>query len=391
MSKYIDEYNKEFQKSKNIIVNKKVSIIGIPLSEGQELEGVHLACDDLRRLGLYDVIKSVGWDYEDVGDVKIEKKKNHSDGKLLLNGNLHKNTLNGNIQENTNINGDLHTNHEQNSDLHKNHDKNKCVEDEKNDIYYNNIKNVEVIGKSSENIFKQCDKELKKKNFVLNIGGDHSIAFATILSSVHNYENLKLVWIDAHGDINVPETSPSMNYHGMPLAHALNLFKKRVPGFEWSEKLKYLKPENVALIGIRDIDEYEKIIIKKSKINYYSMFDIDMHGMYNVCKDALEKIDPDNNSPIHVSLDIDSIDVLYAPATGTLAKGGLTYREIHLLLKMLADTKRVVCMDLVEYNPLIDVKDKKLHCDSLPIRADATVTGKLCLEMIARILGNNIT
>uniref|UniRef100_A0A8C9J3J3 Arginase n=1 Tax=Piliocolobus tephrosceles TaxID=591936 RepID=A0A8C9J3J3_9PRIM len=362
MSKYIEEYKKEIQKSKNILVNKKVSIIGIPLSEGQDLEGVHLACDDLRRLGLYDVIKSVGWDYEDVGDVKIEKKKMHSNEKKIL--------LNGNGPEKNDQNG--------------------CVEYEENNIYYNDIKNIEVIGKSSENIFKQCDKELKKKNFVLNIGGDHSIAFATILSSVHNYENLKLVWIDAHGDINVPETSPSMNYHGMPLAHALNLFKKKVPYFEWAEKLKHLKPENVALIGIRDVDEYEKIIIKKSNIHYYSMFDIDKHGMYNICKNALQKIDPDNNSPIHVSLDIDSIDVLYAPATGTLAKGGLTYREIHLLLKMLADTKRVVCMDLVEYNPLMDVKDKKLHCDSLPIHADATVTGKLCLEMIARILGNDI-
>ncbi|CDU16551.1 arginase [Plasmodium yoelii] len=256
--------------------------------------------------------------------------------------------------------------------------------------YYSNIKNAQVIGKFSEQLFQIMSSEIKKKNFILNIGGDHGVAFSSILATLQTYKNLKVIWIDAHGDINIPETSPSGNYHGMSLAHVLGLFKKKVPHFEWSENLLHLKPENVAIIGIRDIDKYEKIILKNCNINYYTMFDIDKKGIYNIICEALNKIDPDQNSPIHISLDIDSVDSIYAPGTGTIAKGGLNYREINLLMKSISDTKRVVSMDIVEYNPLLDENDKAVHGDSLPIDPNATKTGKLCLELIARVLGNDI-
>ncbi|KEG01008.1 arginase, putative [Plasmodium vinckei vinckei] len=382
MYDYIQDYLMNHKDEKNIYVNQSVSIIGSPLAAGQSLGGVNMACDNLRKLGLHNVIKSVGWEYEDVGNIGehtttncILKRKNAP----KMNGNI-------DIKMNRKLNGELNgklngvLNGKLNGELNGRDDS----------TYYNNIKNVETIGKFSEKLFQTMTHELKKKNFVLNVGGDHGVAFASILSSLQLYKNLKVIWIDAHGDINIPETSPSGNYHGMTLAHALGLFKKKTPYFEWSEKLLHLKPEHVAIIGIRDIDKYEKIILRKCNINYYTMFDIDKKGIYNVICEALNRIDPNHNSPIHISLDIDSVDSMFAPGTGTIAKGGLNYREINLLMKVLADTKRVISMDIVEYNPLLDEDDKVVHGDSLPIDPNATKTGKLCLELIARILGNDI-
>lgn len=349
MSKDIEEYYIEKTKNKNIFVNKKVSIIGAKFCEGQSTKGVAKGYDELKKIGLFDVIKSIGWEYEDTGYLEPSTNEISKDSNIILNNN--------------NFN---------------------------NDEYTYTIKNDRCIGKFSELLFHKITQELKKKNFVLNVGGDHSIAFASILSSLQIYKNLKVIWIDAHGDINTPETSPSQNYHGMPLAHILNLFNKKVPGFEWTESMQFLKPENVIIIGLRDVDEFEKLIIKKSKINYYTMFDIEKYGIAKIIENGLNIIDKNEKYPIHISFDVDSIDPFYAPGTGTLARGGLTYREIHYLLKYLSDTNRVVSMDLVEFNPETDVKEPVFHGDSLPISNEAKKTGRLCLELIARVLGNTI-
>ncbi|KJP89447.1 arginase [Plasmodium fragile] len=418
MIECIENYIKNYKEKENMYVKKKVSIIGSPLSAGQPLGGVNLACDNLRMLGLHQVIQSLGWSYEDVGNVCTganissagstvgkDTDGRRTDEQAQLNGT--ENTHNGSSGHTENylngmakMNGDIKLNHccngKSNANLENHSDINnhigegcitkKCVQNN----YYTNIKNVEIVGKFSEKLFRTMSNELKKKNFVLNIGGDHSVAFPSILSSLQFYPDLRVIWIDAHGDINIPETSPSGNYHGMTLAHTTGLFKNKVPSFEWSENLTYLKPENVAIIGIRDIDIYEKIILKKCKINYYTIFDIEKHGIYNTILTALNLLDPQENCPLHISLDIDSVDSFFAPGTGTIAKGGLNYREINLLMKVLADTRRVVSMDLVEYNPSLDENDKKVHSDSLPISEYATKTGKLCLELIARVLGNDI-
>ncbi|SBT70841.1 arginase, putative [Plasmodium malariae] len=415
MFESIKNYIKNFKEEGNVYVRKSVSIIGSPLSAGQSLGGVNLACDDLRKLGLHKVIQVLGWNYEDLGNVEEtseineKRKKKHSSIEIEENNSNSNSNSKSKCNNNSNTNGIAGANgymdHEncngkENNKL-ENHSSDdiykkvngggECLtqkQEEKN--YYNNIKNIEIIGKFSEKLYRVMSNEIKKKNFVLNIGGDHSVAFSSILSSLQFYKDLKVIWVDAHGDINIPETTPSGNYHGMILAHTVGLFKKKVPYFEWSENLTYLKPENVAIIGIRDIDIYEKIILKKCNINYYTIMDIEKYGIYNTICTALNKIDPYENSPIHISLDIDSVDSAFAPGTGTIAKGGLNYREINLLMKVLADTKRVVSMDLVEYNPSLDEEDKQVHGDSLPISENATKTGKLCLELIARVLGNNI-
>lgn len=357
MSNDIKEHLVQQKTNSNLFVNKKVSIVGAAFAEGQGLSGVEEACDQLRKFGLHDVIQSVGWEVEDAGNV-VNSKEEYS------------------------------TNHTTTTTTITNNHMNSTINVKEDYIY--TVKNAESIGKYSEKLFHKITQELKKKNFVLNIGGDHSIAFASILSSLQIYKDLRVIWIDAHGDINTPQTSPSQNYHGMPLAHILGLFTKKIPGFEWAESMQLLKPENVVILGLRDIDEYEKLIIRKSKINYYTMFDIEQHGIYKIIQDGLNTIDKDGKYPIHISFDIDSVDPLYAPGTGTIAKGGLTYREIHFLFKYLADTKRVVSMDLVEFNSKLDVKEPNVHGDSLPISMETTKTGKLCLELIARILGNTI-
>ncbi|SOV13913.1 arginase [Plasmodium sp. DRC-Itaito] len=396
----IESYIKNHKEKENLYVKKNVSIIGSPLAAGQPLGGVQLACDDLRKLGLHNVIDMLGWKYEDIGnvenvynDMKQEEKPNNHINHINHNNDNNNYIPNGVIKEkkhelsNNKMNG--HVNH----NLYDNYEENNVISPKdkyQNSCYYDNIKNVKEIGIFNKNLFDTMSNELRKKNFVLNIGGDHGVAFGSILSSLQIYENLRVIWIDAHGDINIPETSPSGNYHGMTLAHTLGLFKKKVPYFEWSEKLTYLKPENTAIIGIRDIDAYEKIILKKCNINYYTIFDIEKNGIYKTICSALEKIDPNSNCPIHISFDIDSVDNVFAPGTGTVAKGGLNYREINLLMKILAETKRVVSMDLVEYNPFLDEQDKKVHGDALPILDNATKTGKLCLELIARVLGYDI-
>ncbi|SBT76262.1 arginase, putative [Plasmodium ovale] len=416
MFEYIENYIKNYEEEKNLYVQKNVSIIGSPMSAGQPLGGVHLACDDLRKNGLHNVIEVLGWGYEDVGNIeRTEEDEETEDTEVTEKTEETEETVETNEQEypsgNVQFEGYDDVKKQNGNILARNCNgeqqfrsvkynpgepqiinvdeciSKKCVQSAN---YYSNIKNVEMIGKFSEKLFRTMSNELRKKNFVLNIGGDHGVAFSSILSSLQIYKNLRVIWIDAHGDINIPETSPSGNYHGMTLAHALGLFKKKVPCFEWSENLTYLKPENVAIIGLRDIDTYEKIILKKCNINYYTMFDIDKNGIYNIICTALNKVDPHENCPIHISLDIDSVDHFFAPGTGTIAKGGLNYREINLLMKVLADTKRIVSMDLVEYNPSLDETDKTVHGDSLPIAENATKTGKLCLELIARVLGHDI-
>ncbi|SOV76119.1 arginase [Plasmodium sp. gorilla clade G3] len=396
----IESYIKSYKEKENLYVKKNVSIIGSPLAAGQPLGGVQLACDDLRKIGLYNVIDMLGWKYEDIGNIdngynemRQEKKANNYINDNNNNNNYYYYIPNGVIKEKKHDLSNNKMNGYVNHNFYGNYEENNIISTSdkyENNCYYDNIKNIKEIGIFSKNLFDTMSNELRKKNFVLNIGGDHGVAFGSILSSLQMYQNLRVIWIDAHGDINVPETSPSGNYHGMTLAHILGLFKKKVPYFEWSEKLTYLKPENTVILGIRDIDAYEKIIIKTCNINYYTIFDIEKNGIHNTICTALEKIDPNSNCPIHISLDIDSVDNIFAPGTGTIAKGGLSYREINLLMKILAETKRIVSMDLVEYNPSLDEVDQKVHGDALPILDNATKTGKLCLELIARVLGYDI-
>lgn len=192
-------------------------------------------------------------------------------------------------------------------------------------------------------------------NTPLVIGGDHSIAMGTVAGiAAHTRANdgdIGLLWFDAHGDMNLPSTSPSGNIHGMPLAHLLGLGDSdlaNIAGFAPA-----VKPENVVLIGIRDIDQGERDIIRETGIQTFTMRDIDELGMTEVCKRALDTVTSDTTG-FHVSFDVDGCDPSVIPGSGTLVPGGVNFREAHQLLENCADTGLMTSMEVVELNPFLD-------------------------------------
>lgn len=187
------------------------------------------------------------------------------------------------------------------------------------------------------------------------VGGDHSLAIGSI-SGISDYyqqkgQDIGLVWFDAHADMNIPGISPSGNIHGMPLSHLLGYGDKDFTGI-LSDNPK-IKPENVALVGVRDIDEKERELIKQSGVKVYSMRDIDELGMSRVADEVIDIVTK-NTVGFHVSFDVDGCDPEVMPGSGTLVPGGVTYREAHLLLEKCAETGKMTSMDLVELNPFLD-------------------------------------
>jgi len=255
----------------------------------------------------------------------------------------------------------------------------------------NTIKNCWNVGNSCGRIFYAVRESALNKRFTATLGGDHSIASATIGAMLSVYENLSVIWIDAHGDCNIPETSLSHNYHGMPAAHIMGWFKKRVPGFEWIENLEKLPSNRIAFIGLRSLDEAEKRMMIQKGVHCFTMTDIDKLGIGQVMEQALQRVDPLKKNPIHLSFDIDACDPSIAPGSGTKARGGINYREAHYICKELAATKRLVGIDMVEINPSLDQDEDELHHgDQLPIAENTTKTVRLGLELLASCLGEAI-
>ncbi len=213
-------------------------------------------------------------------------------------------------------------------------------------------------------------------DFPLVLGGDHSIAMGTVAGTAAHFrdreQSIGLIWFDAHGDMNVPESSPSGNIHGMPLAHLLGKGDedlKNILGF--SPKIK---PENVALIGVRAIDAHERQIIRESGIHAFTMREIDEHGMAAVARRALEVVN-DGTAGFHVSFDVDGCDPTVIPGSGTLVPGGVSFREAHLLMEYAADSGRLLSMEIVELNPFLDERN---------------ISAKRTLELILSAMGKSI-
>lgn len=189
----------------------------------------------------------------------------------------------------------------------------------------------------------------------LIIGGDHSIAQGSVAGVAAHYQDqsqsIGLLWFDAHGDINTPQSSPSGNIHGMPLAHLLGYGDADLANImDFSPKVR---PENVVLIGIRDIDSSERELIHQSGIKTYTMRDIDELGMARISREAMEIV-CDGTAGFHLSFDVDGCDPSVIPGSGTLVPGGVSFREAHLLLEYCADTQKILAMDVVELNPFLD-------------------------------------
>jgi len=208
------------------------------------------------------------------------------------------------------------------------------------------------------------------------LGGDHSVAMGTIAGLARHFhrrkEKLGLVWFDAHADANTAETSPTGNIHGMPLAAALGLGAPslvNLAGF-----CPMVDGSRAALVGIRDVDTAERANVKASGIGAFTMRDIDERGMRSVMEEAIKRATA-GTAAIHVSFDMDGIDPDFAPGVGTPCPGGLSYREAHLAMEMLADTGKVVSVELVEVNPVLDHRND---------------TAALGVELLSSLLGKKI-
>ena len=226
------------------------------------------------------------------------------------------------------------------------------------------------------NLSDKVKSILQDNEFPLIIGGDHSIAMGTVSGVSSHFRDqgkkIGLIWFDAHGDMNTPASSPSGNIHGMPLAHLLGQGDedlRNIGGFH-----PKVSPENVVLIGVRDIDAGERRIIKESGIHAFSMREIDEQGMAAVAAQALEIVN-DGTAGFHISFDVDGLDPTVIPGSGTLVAGGVSFREAHLLLEYCADDGDLVSMEVVELNPFLDERN---------------ISAKRTLQLILSAMGKSI-
>jgi len=217
----------------------------------------------------------------------------------------------------------------------------------------------EEILKTCSRLSRVVERVLRSGECPLILGGDHSIAMGSVAGASSwcrgRGERLGLIWFDAHGDMNTPETSPSGNIHGMPLAHILGHGDPDLAGIGgFSPKVR---PENVALVGIRDLDAREKELVARSGVRAFTMRDIDELGMSEVARRVLETVQ-DGTAGFHLSFDVDGLDPAVAPGTGTPVPGGVSYREAHLLLEHAADSGAMLSCEVVELNPLLDERNR---------------------------------
>ena len=280
---------------------RKIRVIGVPLDLGQSRRGVDMGPSAVRVAGLEARLEALGHIVEDGGNVAVAVAET------------------------------------------------KKVGD-------NNAKYLKEITATCTKTAEMVIKSLESGVTPLVLGGDHSVAAGTVSGVAEFFrrkeQKIGLIWIDAHSDINTPETSPSGNVHGMPLAALMGLGPNELGNiFGWSPKVE---PQNVVIIGVRDIDQREKENIKKIGITeIYTMRDIDERGMRTVIEEALRTAGR-GTAGYHVSLDMDWIDPEDAPGVGTPVRGGATYREAHLAMEIIADHGRMTSFEIVEVNPVID-------------------------------------
>ncbi|GAA0463601.1 arginase [Alkalibacillus silvisoli] len=218
-----------------------------------------------------------------------------------------------------------------------------------------NLKNLDEVVKGNQQIAEEVKLVKKKGEFPLILGGDHSIAIGTLAGLYEFYDQLGVIWFDAHADLNTGETSPSGNIHGMSLAVNLGVGDEQLTSINGNQKK--VKPENTIIIGARSIDDGERDFIKEQGIKVYTMYDIERKGMENVMKEAIQYL-KGRVDGVHLSLDVDGIDPLHTPGTGTRVVGGPSYRETHMAMSMLHDAEVLTSVEVVEVNPLLDDQNK---------------------------------
>lgn len=279
---------------------RKLSIIGMPMDLGQMRRGVDMGPSAIRYAGINEKLKVLFDEIHDLGDIQIGRPETKVDPE-------------------------------------------------------SNLRNLELVAEKSELLAREVDKIIQTGAFPLILGGDHSIAIGTLAGVSKHYKNLGVIWYDAHGDLNTAETSPSGNIHGMPLAISLGLGHKMLT--EIGGYGPKVKPENIVLIGIRALDQGEKELINKMGIKVYTMHEVDRLGMTRVMEETISYL-KEKTDGVHLSLDLDGLDPIDAPGVGTPVTGGISYRESHLAMEMLAESNIITSAEFVEVNPILDEKNK---------------------------------
>jgi arginase len=281
-----------------------IHIIGVPMDLGAGRRGVDMGPSAIRIAGIGDRLRDLGYKVIDEGDLSIK------------------------TQEEQRI-----------KDPHAK--------------YLSEITRVVTI------LGKKVDMIMQRGHFPLVLGGDHSIAIGTIsgISAQARKRKRKIgvVWVDAHGDFNTPDSSPSGNIHGMPLAVCCGIGPRSLRAV--CGNFRKIDPHNVAIVGLRNIDRVERENLIKLGVKMFTMEEIDKYGVHKIMKKAMQQVG-NNVDQLHVSFDLDSVDPVYAPGVGTPVKGGLDYREAHLIMEMLAESKRMTSLELVEVNPILDNRNQ---------------------------------
>jgi arginase len=219
-------------------------------------------------------------------------------------------------------------------------------------------KYVKEIAKVCQKLYDATLKSLDDGALPVLLGGDHSLAAGSVAASASwvrkaQSKPIGLIWVDAHGDMNTPETTTSGNVHGMPLAALLGQEPVELSSIGTSPSIL---PQHTVLVGIRNLDDQEKQQIKSAGVHVFTMKDIDRDGIAKVAERAL-MLASDGTGGVHISFDMDVCDPAIAPGVGTPVKGGFDYREAHMIMEMVADTRRLVALDLVEVNPTLDIRN----------------------------------
>lgn len=278
-----------------------IAIIGVSLDLGQSRRGVNMGPSAIRYAGMVERLKTIGHTVVDKGDIQVDTRQNAEAGTSRL-------------------------------------------------------KNLAEVLRVNTDLAEKVDDVIQKGHFPLILGGDHSVAIGTLAGLTARYENLGVIWYDAHTDLNTPETTPSGNIHGMPLAVSIGLGDERLVNlYEQGQKIQ---AENVVIIGARSIDPGERKLIKEQGLKVYTMHEIDKYGMATVMQDAIDYLKAQAVDGVHLSLDLDALDPLYTPGVGTPVPGGISYRESHLAMEMLEESKLITSAEFVEVNPILDEKNK---------------------------------
>ncbi|WP_164214312.1 arginase [Virgibacillus sp. YIM 98842] len=282
-------------------MSKNISIIGVPMDLGQSRRGVDMGPSAIRYAGAIERLEALNYNIHDLGDIAINRpgQSNPDDG--------------------------------------------------------TNLKNLEQVIEANEKLAGMVDQEMAKKRFPLVLGGDHSIAIGSLAGVSKYYENLGVIWYDAHGDLNSSETSPSGNIHGMPLAVSLGIGHEKLTNLSGSAPK--IKPENIVIVGARSLDPGERELIRDKGIKVYTMHEIDRMGMSLVMEETIHYL-KERTDGVHLSLDLDGLDPSEAPGVGTPVLGGITYRESHLAMEMLEEADILCSAEFVEVNPILDEKNK---------------------------------